>query len=448
MELPFGASAYDRERGNFSSLPVINMVAEQTPVEEGVVLQSRPGLEAYALSMGAGPVRTLFQYDNVLGNKLFGISGEQLYSSDGLIGTVVGTGPAKLAGYESLLFATAGERLYSYDGATLATVALPDDNDVIDLCVGASRLVAIGRLTGKFYWTDTLTDDINALSFATAENSPDQLKACLFLGDTLILFGSRTVEFWPANTSGDTPFQPLVGKVLQKGIRDTGCATLFNSTFAWVTETAQVCIGDPNNIISTPDLSAKINDSAQSLLWSFMLEGVELLALRLDTETWIYNPVATSWSTFESYGETNWLPACTGGAYFGSGKDGSLYHWSDTHSDFGGILERRFRAGLPIDGAALPLSNVLIRTNSGRTTYTSGEYADPIVELRTSKDGGFTWSKWRAKSLGLQGKYRLKVQWRSLGLFSYPGLFLEVRVTDPVPFRVSSVRINELYGGV
>jgi hypothetical protein len=68
--------------------------------------------------------------------------------------------------------------------------------------------------------------------------------------------------------------------------------------------------------------------------------------------------------------------------------------------------------------------------------------------MRLSKDGGFTFSDWMPRSMGLQGAYRALMQWRSLGHFSYPGVVAEFRVTDPVPFRVAKVTMNEPYGGI
>jgi hypothetical protein len=446
--LIYGVSNYERSRGDFTSFPVVNMFAEQVTTEEKVTLQSRPGIGNSGTSMGAGPVQYLFQIDGVLTGNLFGISNTSLYSGSTLIGAIDGTGPAKLDGYEGYLFATCGTRLWGYNGVTLAAVTTPDNFEVLDLCVGASRLVVINKNTGKFYWSDALTANIDALSFATAENSPDKLKACLYVGDILLLFGSETVEMWPVSTDSTSPFQPLIGRVFPVGIKDTGCATKFRTTFAWVTNDNQVCIGTPEDIISGSDLEAKILEASDVSLWSFMLEGVEYLALRLDDETHVFSSRSKTWSEFQSYGETNWVPQCYGGGYFGSSLNGNLIEWTDDHSDFEDVLERRFRAGLILDSGAVPLNNLSIRTNPGRTPFLSGDYEDPTIEMRTSKDGGNIWSTWRSRSLGEQGQLRSRVQWRSLGHFSQPGLVVEFRVVDPVPFRVSNVVINEPYGSV
>lgn len=448
-DLKYAVSAFDRDRGNLPKLPVVNMFVEEAASEDNPVLQSRPGLENSGTSMGAGPVEALFQIDGVLDGSLFGVSAGHLYKGSTDLGAIDGTGPAKIAGFETRVFATSGSSLWEYNGAALSSVATPSSFEVLSLCIGTSRLIVIDKGTGQFYWSDVLSDNIDTLSFATAENSPDKLKECLFIGDTLHLFGTETVEFWPASSANpDLPYQPLVGRTFQVGIKDTGCATSFATTFAWVTNHNQICVGDAQNVVSNPGIDEKIAASASCRLWNFYLDGVEFLALTLDTETWVFSRHSSAWSTFESYDQPNWIPQCYAGDVFGSSVDGSIVQWSDDHADFGDILERRFRAGMSISNGTVPLFQVTLKTNPGQTPYLVGDYVDPSVELRTSRDGGFTFSPWKPRPMGQNGDYRKTVRWSSLGYFGMPGMILEVRVTDPVPFRVSGMSANETYANI
>lgn len=445
--LQFGLSSYQRARGDLPSLPVINMFVEKVEGEEkGVVLQSRPGLLNRAISMGNGPVQALFRQDFVLGGTLYGVSGGRLHDSVGLIGDVNGGGPYSMAGYENKLFIAGSGGLYGYDGTTLAEVAFPDEAEVSRVIVAASRLVALRKDTGQFYWSKVLSDEIDALDFATAENQPDRLLDMLFIDDTLLLFGTETIEFW-ANTQGDPPFTPLQGRVIEKGVRATGAATALANTFAWVTNESTVCIGDENSIVSNPGLQARIEASATVRLFTFLIDGAEYLALRLDDETQVYSPRSGTWSEFASYGYDNWVPQCWVGGVFGSAVDGSTLEWSKDHRDLGGVLERRFRGGFPLNGGGLRVQNLRLRCNVGGTAFASGQYAEPVVELRVSDDAAHTWGPWEAESLGRQGDYRTQPEWRALGMASQPGLVVEVRVSDPVDFRVSELLINEQAGG-
>lgn len=448
MRLPFGLTGYRRDRGDMPELPVVNMFAEEAPTEDGrVALQSRPGLSDRSADMGAGPVKALYQRDGVLSGDLFGVSGSDLYRGAVSLGAVAGSGVPSIAGNEIGVVVTAGTVARYYDGTTLEDIAFPDSADVLKVIEGASRFIFIRAGTGKFYWTEPLVATVDALAFATAESQPDGALDLLFVDDVLLIFGKETVEFWPNTTDADLPFAPLEGRVIEKGIKATGCATAIGSTFAWVTNENNVCIQDENNVVSYPGLQARIEASGTCSLFPFLIDGVEFLALRLDSETQIYNPRSGLWSEFASYGKANWLAQCATGAIFGSSENGKTLIWGAGHLDLGGVLERRFRAGQSINGGGFPVHRMQLRANVGQTPNVTGDYSDPQVEMRLSPDAGQTWEEWGATSLGAQGDYRALPEWRALGLASYPGLFAEFRCTDPVPFRVSDVLVNENYGG-
>lgn len=445
-QLQFGLSSYERTEGDLPGLPVINQYGEDT-ASEGIVLQSRPGLSDRSADMGSGPVEQLFLRDLVLSSALYGVSGGLLYNGTTAIGAISGSGFCSIAGNEIGLMATKGSSLYFYDGTTLAPVAFPDSADVAHVSVGGSRYWMVRKDTGKIYWTSALASTVDALDFATAESLPDRALQTLWIDGSLIIFGSESVEFWQQTGNADLPITPLINMVLEKGLKATGCACAFGSSFAFVTNDNQVCLQNENNIVSNAGLEARIAASSECRLFPFQLGGDEFLCLRLDTETQVYNRRTGLWSEFQSYGQANWLPQCFAAGVFGSGVDGKTYEWGSDYTDAGGVLERRFRAGFPLNSGGLNVTNLQLRANAGQTPFLTGDYAAPQVEMRVSRDGGQTWGAWRAAELGAQGDYRQLTQWRALGLASRPGFLCEFRCTDPVPFRASAALINENWGG-
>lgn len=448
VDLVYGTSTFERKRGDFPALPVVNMFAENVPTEPGTTLQSRPGLMDAGVTLGDGPVRSIYIADGVLSNGMFSLSDNTVYNEAVSIGTLGGTGPASFAGYEDYVFVNAGAEIGAYDGTTYSTIAFPDAEDVIKVVVGASRLLAIRANTGKFYWTDPLGITIDALDFATAENSPDTLKDMLFIGDKAILFGAETVEFWPATTDSELPFNPIPGATFPVGIKGTGMCAQFNRSFAWVTNYNEICVGTPENIISEPELQVRIAASSVVSLWVFYVDDNEYLAVRLDGETWAFGARSQVWTKLESYGQPNWIPQCYDSGYFGSSIDGRILRWSEDSDDFDSFVTKVFRAWAPLTGETVNVSNIIMRTNPGTTPHLEGDYLEPVVELRTSMDGGHTWQPWQARSLGKQGEYRTKTIWSSMGLFGYPGLLVEVRCSDPISFRMSGLAMNEKFGGI
>lgn len=444
----YGISTFERRRGDFPQLPVVNMLGENIPVEPGNTLQSRPGLENSTISMGSEPVRELFQIDGVLSNGLFGVAGTKLFNGSTELGEIDGTENVSFCGYEDYVFVNAGQKIWSFDGSVLNDISFPDDAPVSKIAVGASRLIALRKDTGTFYWSGPLGVTIDPLDFATAENSPDKLLDLLFIADRLYLFGSETVETWPVAADQDLPFQPLPGATFPVGIKAVGCATPLGRGFAWITNYNEVCVDTPENIISDPELQVRISKSSFVHTWVFFVDDNEFLAITLDDETWVYGVRNQLWSTFKSYRQDNWVCQCYENGYFGTTIDGTLAQWSDGYADFGDILERTFNAWVPITAEPLWLANTVLRTNPGTTPFLSGEYASPVVELRTSLDGGRNWQNWQKQSLGVQGQYRAKTIWSSLGQFGYPGVLVQVRCSDPVPFRVSGLTYNEPFGGI
>lgn len=451
MRIPYGLSSYQRGPGDLPELPVVNCYAEAAPTEEGqVVLQSRPGLADRSADMGAGPVRALFKQDGVLSGALFGVSNGNLYSATTLVGAIAGSDAVSMAGNEIGLMVTAGSTLYHYNGTTLAAVSFPDSANVAHIFAGGSRFWAVRKDTGKLYWTDSLEADVEALDFATAESLPDKLLQGLWIDGAAILFGSESVEFWQQTGSATLPLKPLINMVWEVGIRATGCAVAIGETFACVTNENNVILQNERNIISNAGLQAKIEASTAVSLFTFLMDGVEFLCLRLDTEAHAYNPRTGMWNEFETLGLTNWSAQCWAGDVFGSAEDGKTLEWSAGHTDVlatNNVLERRFRAGFPVNSGGVNIANLILRSNVGQTPYLTGDYTEPKVEMRISRDAGQTWGNWRGVSLGSQGNYRTKVQWRACGMASQPAFLAEFRVTDPIDVRFSDVLVNEPLGG-
>lgn len=449
--LAYGTSAYSRDRGNLPELPLVNMFVEAAPSSPAsVVLQSRPGLEV-STTIGGGPIRALYRTDGVLDGDLITLTGGTLYRGDTALGAVTGQGAVSMASDGQELVVNAGGAIFRTTGAGVESVSFPDDANVIRLADLAGYFLAIRADSQQLYFSAVLDGDSwEALDFVSAENDPDPLRDMLVVNDTLVLLGSQTIEFWTKTGDADAPFSPIEGRVFQKGVIQTGCACRFDNTFAWIGESGIVYTG--GNVaerVSDPGIEERIGQSTSYELWSFFFEGHEFLVVRLSQGSWLYDAQTRQWCEFASQGRDNWRPRCAtqDGLLFGDDGDGTIWRFGDGFVDAGGMLERRFRAGAPIMGGGVSADNIRLLVNVGETTNLTGDYADPVVEMRTSRDGGRTWGNWRSAPLGAQGNYRTRCEWRRGGMFDDPGLLAEFRTTDPVPFRISAVNMNEPSGG-
>lgn len=453
MDMEFGVSSLKRERGNLPELPVVNMFVEAARTEpKQIVLQSRPGLVNHGVTSGNGPVKGIFRADGVLGGDLFTVSDGNIYRDGALIGPITGAGHVSIAGNEIGIAVNAGDHIRFYDGTALGTADFPDNAAVAKVVDIGGRFVAIRADTGKLYNTNVLETALTAgiltfgaLAFATAEDEPDPLVDICEVNQLLVLGGSETVEFWQITGDNDLPFAPILGRVYSKGVRSTGCLVNFDNTAVFVSGDGLVyrCDNSPMRI-SDPGVEERLANSSTASLFSFFWEGHEFLAMRLDTETMVYDAQTQQWCEWSTSGEDNFIGRCAcKGPIFGSALDGKTLAFGDVYTDLGGPLERRFRAGVALQGGTVTIDNVRLRTNPGNTAYLVGQYADPVIELSFSRDGGREFSPRRAARLGSKGEYRRMVEWRALGTFDAPGALFEFRVTDPVPFRVSGVTANE-----
>lgn len=449
--LVFGTSAYSRERGNLPELPLINMFVEAAPsTETGVVLQSRPGL-VESTTVGSGPIRALYRADGVMSGDLITVSGTGLYRGADLLGNIGGDGPISFAADEDEIVVNAGAEIYRYSGGTLLAVDFPDEASVIKLVDTAGYFIALRQGSQQFYFSAVLDGSSwDGLDYASTENEPDPGRDAIVVNDTLAFLGSQTVEFWSKTGDSAIPFAPIEGRVFQRGIIDTGCVTKFDNTFAWIANNGIVyAAANVPERISDAGIEERIALSTSYSLWSFFFEGHEFLVVQLSQGSWAYDAQTKQWCEFQSWDRSNWRARCAtqDGLLFGDDENGTVWEFGDTFVDADGVLERRFRGGIPLKGGVFIADNIRLIANVGETVVLEGEYSQPVVEMRTSRDGGRTWGNWRSSPLGAQGEYRTRAEWRRCGMFDDPGMLAEFRCTDPVPFRVSAVAINEAGGG-
>ncbi len=443
-----------RGRGALPQMALVNMFSEAAITEpRQFALQSFPGLTV-TTTLGAGPVAAMLQSGGILSGALAAVSAGSLYTGGTVRGLVETVGAASLAGNEMGVVATGGTDATFYDGADFSLIVFPDDQPVIKVFEQGGRFLFIPFGGQDWYWTAPYADmlvagvfTVDGLDFASAESEPDQLLDGLVIGDSPILFGANTIEFWTKTGDLDLPYVPVEGRTFQKGIRATGCAALLDNSFAWVSPDNIVYIaGNVPQRISDAGVEELIAASEMCRVDSYFFEGHEFLKIDLDDLTVEFDAQTRQWNERRTgIGLFRGGPVVAG-PLFGSKIDGSVYELSG-QTDIVGYHERSFCAGFNLPGGAIPVRNVRLRTNPGQTEYLSGAYTNPTVELILSRDGGQTFEDALAGELGEQGEYRTEVEWRALGLADAPGFFARFRVTDPVDFRASGAGFNEANGG-
>jgi hypothetical protein len=449
----YGVGAYKRDNGNLPEFKLVNLFVEQTPsAEAGVTLLSRPGLQEVA-NWGAGPVVGLFCQDGSFGGDLFAILGNTLYREGDQIGALTGSGPVSWAASADELLIARGSTSYSYDGTDLVNSGFTGlfSNEVTAVAYLAGLFIALEAGSHRFFWSavrDSRSWDV--LDFASAENAPDELRDVKAVGDSLYLMGQASIEVWAATGAAEIPFSRIQQRLYRKGVIATGCAVEQDNSLTFVGHDGIVYrIAEVPERISDHGIEERIEGSNSVSCWGFVYEGHNFFCLRLDQGTWAFDAATKQWCELATYGQDNFRASCAATqrrtVILGDDSTGQLW-------GLGGFLDgteplvREFTGAFPVKGA-IHVDNLEVESNSGWTDELAGQGSDPVLEMRSSRDSGATWGHYRSASLGRQGEYRTRTRYRALGMFDAPVAVFGFRCSDPVPLRVSSVKVNEPGGG-
>lgn len=441
MDVTFTIGAYDRDWGNLPALRMENMFAEEAKSTKlGVAIQSRRGISPDR-TVGTGPINGLYAQNGVFNGDLFSLSGAEFYRETSLLGTVTGSGPGSIASSPLELTVTAGGTARFYDGATLADVAFPETFNVVSTEFMAGFHLHARENTGRIYFGDAL-DASSAMNFFSAEFAPDGIFDIIRLKDILYAFGNETVQLFIATGDPTLPFQSIDGVVINKGAFASGCAVLMDNTLFWIGHDG-ICYTLGFQRVSTHGVEEDLRETTTARAFTYLYEGHTFFGVRTDNATWLMDVVTGEWTKYLTDGHVTWdvstaaTPRTT--PFFGSATNGDILVF-DEFDDDGADLTRVCSGAMTLDDPMV-IHSLQLEVNSGFTPFASGANSNPDVEMRFSTDG-HSFSDWITASMGVADSFSARPLWQGLGQFDTPGAIFEFRVTQPVPFRISAVRIN------
>ncbi len=285
--------------------------------------------------------------------------------------------------------------------------------------------------------------DIDALDFATAESSPDNIVACIVDHRELWLLGQTTFEVWQNTGNADFPFERIPGAIGEKGcISKDSVARLDNSLF-WLDQDGIVrraAGGYVPTRISTHAVEHAISqgDLSTATAFAYAQEGHEFYVLSVpDAGTFVYDSATQLWHKRESYGKGRWRGEhhayMNGVHYVGDFETGNVYTLSlDTYTDNGEtiIAEMTFPV-IHNEGYRFRLHQFQVDME---TADSSAQ-----VMLQTSKDGK-TWGNEHWVDFGAVDGYLKRAVWRRMGQFW--NCHVRVRISDPARRAVYSAFVE------
>ncbi len=420
-----------------------NLFPQSTPSGPSPsALLSRPCLEA-VYSLGVSGIRGLYQQDGVFGGDIFAVCGTTLYRGEMSLGTVALGSYARFVSSPTQLVVVVGGSAYCYDGSTLATIDV-DGSTPIDVALLGDRFYfPVVEEIGRVYFSeiDDATD-IDGLSFFTADSTPDGIVAIGPRNGRLIIWGRTSTEFWQQTGDQDAPLVRSQGSEYGRGAKAIRAIVGADNRDFWVGDDLKIYTQGAPDRVSTHALEEKLRLCAQpgdingfASSW----DGNDFVAFNIPGQgTWALHIESGEWGEWTSHQRTTFRCQTgimvAGAAYLGDSLSGTVYRLADIYQDDDEPVERLascigpagFYASLELEAAM----GVGLVGN-----------AAPTIEMRYSDDQGRTWTAWKARSLGLIGRYRNRVLWNRLGLAKRPRVF-EFRVTDPVKVVLVGVEAN------
>lgn len=396
----------------------------------------------------------------VCGESLYEIDSGGATTSLGSLGGSSGTVSMDENGTQLAICDGSSVYIFTYSTDTFVTVSDADLPSAETIKFIDGYFVINKNDSGAFYLSE-LYDGTSwdALDFATAESSPDNLKRVYNALGQLWLFGDKTIEIWSNVGGSGFPFERISG-----GKIDTGCAAA-HSVIAM--DNAIFWLGEDNKgggmiyraqgfqpqRISTHAIEYKlqqVNDLSTLVAYTYQQDGHVFYVLTGDSleTTIVWDNATNLWheraylnaGVYESH-LANCHMYVFGKHLVGNRLDSNIYEMDlDIYDDNGAEIRRqRTFTHIGDEGKRFKVRSLRVDFERG-VGLTTGQGSAPVAMLRVSKDGGRSWSNEYTASLGAIGVRRPAVAWNRLGYFEE--MTVELTVSDPVKVAICGAYIE------
>jgi hypothetical protein len=435
---------------------------QQEGAKSPVALFSAPGLASFA-SVGSGPIRGMHVMDGVL----YVASGGEIYrvSSAGtatLIGPIpADPGPVYMVDNGVQIFLVTNPNGYIVTSTTITAITDYDFPGAASCAYLDGYGIFNDPDTGRFYITG-LNDfsAVDALDFATAESSPDDILRVFVDHRELWLFGSDSIEIWVNTGNADFPFERQPGTILERGTASGASVAKMDSSVFWLGSDKIIyrAQGYQPVRISTHPIEQAIagySTISDAEAFCYTLDGHAYYVLTFPTEgaTWVYDASTQQWHERDSRASDvslgRWRAQsyayCYGKHLVGDFTTGTVWEMSPfVYAEGDEDLVRMVQfPPLYAEGKRAFMSSLEVDMEVG-VGLSSGQGSAPQIMLQWSDDGGNTWSNEHWRDIGGIGNYRTRVTWERLGSFRQRTIRLSV--SDPVRCVIYSAQA-EIVGG-
>lgn len=423
------------------------------------ILQSIPGLTLFT-DLGA-EVRGF----GIAHGRIFAVGGNTLYEIDsagvktprGTLST--STGPVEIkSNLFQLIVTDGGGYVLTLSDNTFTAISDPAFSGSRRFAVLNGRAVFSRLDTRVFYWSaidDALT--FNALDFASAESTTDNVTAVIADHGQLFIFKQFNIEVWDDVGAADSPYQRNSGAHIE-----TGCGAPFtirqlDNTLFWLGQDER---GDgvvwkfsgytPMRVSNhaLEEVLRTSTDLSSARAYAMQDEGHSFYALvvpGLDT-TPVYDVETKLWSDRAEFIDGRFAPHRGVCHVFAFGKhllgalDGRIFKLDPTaNTNAGDVLVRErvtpHQAMSGLDRQYFSSFELDCIVGAGKPDGTAAQ-----IMLKYSNDGGESFSNWRTADLGVVGQRQRRVRFNRCG--TARDRVWSVRCSDNTDFAIIGASVT------
>lgn len=437
----------------------INCYLVPAPSRSGLALVGRMGTTLTA-SLSGDKCRGARQLNSVG----YVVSGTKLYSVTAAgvtteLGTVAGKDPVYMTDDgTSVIIVNGTEAGYYFNTSTsvFKVIYFPYKACSIAYIDGYIALSSDGQ---RWFISEVNdTDSFDALDFASAEKSADDLLAVWEDHGELILFGEKTIEPWFNNANPDFSFGRNTAGIMERGVLGRWSITKDDNTLFFIGDDMIVYRMEGYNPVRISDLDIEkrfsdlvrdgyIASLKNATMFTFSEHGHKFLQINIPNVASYCHDLATQqWHTVKHYDYNTAMGNCyyqINGKHFIGGVDGNVYEMSsNVYSDAGRPLVRTRRSSFfHNEDRLIKWKSIKLLMDFGATEVVDGSQGtSPVVMLQWYDDNGRVPRGYTELSVGAAGDYLAKAIKRNCG--SSRNRQLEISMSDPAPFVVVDAYAN------
>ena len=457
--LPLPIHSYEHLSRPVGVERLVNCFAEKAPPEGKApsTLMRAPGIKSFITSFAASG-RGLFNFKS----RLYALVGTNLWriaadASMTFVGSVTGASIVSFAPNPTQLVICDPSASFIYDesAATFQQILDADFTSRAGAqCCSVDGYILFREPNSGRFFSSNLNDALNydALNFATAEGSPDNIVGIITDHRQAVLAGEQTMELW---FNAGVPGFPFIRDL--NGFLELGCAAgaslaKADNSIYWLASdfTIRRLDGLTPVRVSQHGFEQAIQTYAtisDAYAFGYSQGGhiFYVLTFPTDGHTWVYDATTQELHERQSYGLTRWRPCSSAFCYnktfvqdFETGNIGTLD--LNTYTDFDNTQRMEFTfPSVYADGERHYHNSLQLRAQTGVGTAT-GQGANPQMTLEISNDGGRTFTTAATKSLGAIGQRKTTVYWDRLGYSDdrvYRG-----SISDPVKVVIADAQLD------